>query len=398
MGPAEKFIIGIIVILFALTGVATLFAVVRFGPNGTPLLSIREPYLRKLFTFLLLEVLTIALSIAYISVSRLDEATSAVQEVTSELRASAAEWDDISKSWLNEPSGITNSNLQGYQDKQGPFGLAVDDEEPNIFVLEAVDHQLRVRRTISIMNEDPDDFEAITWDQSEWYFAVTSHRQLEPEGAQSRKLLRFKIDPRKWVDIDYKITAQGRDLSEKLENYLALHQIALDRKIWVTRSPAVDQWHPWAIEIEGLTIRHGQLLIGLKWPLSADHRALILVYDWNKDEFIGYQELNLNSMGISDLAYDGQKDLLIVAANPPEKDRDHNDEDERLYLGESTVHVFHWPSSESSPKRISKVAALARTKSKLEGITLVGNELWLAYDKPNYALMRRPITELDLGS
>ena len=67
------------------------------------------------------------------TVSELKQSTHAMSEAAKDLKSLSLTLEqtlDNTRSWINEPSGITNSNLEGSAEAKGPFAVAVDDEEP----------------------------------------------------------------------------------------------------------------------------------------------------------------------------------------------------------------------------------------------------------------------------
>lgn len=377
--------------LFLATGFLTLLGIVRFGPRRRALVTIEESYLNRLFTSLLLEVVAIGLSVVTIAVNQLRGTVDGIKRTTDELnefRTSLNESLRMTSSWLNEPSGLTTTSLAGSGEAHKPFGLAVDDEKPDLFVVEKVLDNLRVRKVIELSDQKPKDLEAITWDREKFYYATTSFRQLGEEGEPYRKLLRFKVDSKRWVDSDYEIATETRDFSAKLGAFLVANHIPVDWERWSQpQAPPQKDWHPWQLEIEGLAVCNDELVIGLKWPLTPQKEAILLTYNWAQDEFREFHPLDLNGKGISDLAYDPEHNLLFVAANPPEKEREKVREDESRYLGESSIQVFDWADSARQPKFRSKLQGFNRPRAKLEGIAIIGDDLWLAYDGPNNALV-----------
>ena len=383
MTTALWILLSAFMILFFATGICTLLAIMKFGPNQKTIIVINQRYLNRLFTSLLLEVVTIGIAVGAITVKELRQSTQDISKAVKELRQST---QDISKaakdlkaftvtleeflvntrSWINEPSGLTSSNLIGSAEAKGPFALAVDDEEPEIYVVEKVSNYLRVRRALPLSDEIPEDLEAITFDGQRYYYATTSFRQLGTDGQNSRKLLKFEIDNRRWVDIDYSIKTEVRDISNKLGTFLKNHDIQINVKDWSKKQSPTEDWHPWALEIEGISVRNSDLLIGLKWPLNSSKNAIIVSYNWDTDEFKNIYEVDLSGKGITDLFFDPGKSHLLVAANPPAKEKDNNTADERNLLGESAIYAFNWRDFSKDPIFLNKVPSVARTKAKLE--------------------------------
>ena len=378
---------------FVVTGILTLLAIARFGPDERPLVTMDPKYLGRLFTSLLLEVVVLVITIGGLAVNGLRESSKNMDKSSSQLNKALANLEASilreTNEIINEPSGLTSF------EKGGLYGLVVDDEEPLLFVVAPSDNDLRFRRTLRLEGMDPEDLEAVTWDRQSWFYATTSFRQLGDEGKATRQLLRFEI-PEDWMSIEYVAQPQARDISEDLRTFLSSNGIAVDRGLWEKRAPQSDRWHPWALEIEGLAIRNDELLIGLKWPLSEDGKAVLVAYSWEDREFTDVQRLSLDGKGISDLAYRPLGEILLVAANPPAKERRGNEHDEKEHLGKSSLYVYSWPTAERLPRLLHTVHAIARIRAKLEGVSIVGDEVWLTYDGPNHDLARQPISILEL--
>jgi hypothetical protein len=206
-----------------------------------------------------------------------------------------------------------------------------------------------------------------------------------------RKLLRFHLDPNAWTNAD-RIHADVRDVATNLYQFLAHADVLVDTNKWAIHERGNS--HPFALEIEGLAYRDGNLLMGLKWPLAKGD-ALILVYSWEQATFKAIERVPLRERGISELAYDARNGRLFVVANPPERERTDHPEDAMNCFGESIVYVFQWPLGVKIPAFSHKIGKFARPLAKLEGLALLGKEVWLSFDGPKPGLARHPLIELD---
>jgi hypothetical protein len=165
MTTALWILLSAFMILFFATGICTLLAIMKFGPNQKTIIVINQRYLNRLFTSLLLEVVTIGIAVGAITVKELRQSTQDISKAAKDLKAFTVTQEEFlvnTRSWINEPSGLTSSNLTGSAEAKGPFALAVDDEEPEIYVVEKVSNYLRVRRALPLSDESPEDLEAIT--------------------------------------------------------------------------------------------------------------------------------------------------------------------------------------------------------------------------------------------
>jgi len=389
-------IMWILVGLFTLTGVVTLLSITRIG-KSTQLITVDEKYRNTLFRTLLLEIVALVLTLGWFGVDIVKDSSRKEKEI-SQWKVSVEEWVSASQSWIKEPSGLCKSDLRGSDIRRAPFALAVDDDEPDIFVIGSIMEELGVVKTLSFDKYEPNDLEAICWDETKWYYAATSHRCIAGGYDLTRMLLRFIIDPRRWRDPEYELVPESRDISEVLYDYLKDScGVLVDRELWSGKSIPKPQWHPYALEIEGLTFRNGNLLIGLKWPLSDKDNAILVAYNWETNAITDHSMLDLNGKGISALSYDSEKNTLIVIANPPEKERTNDKQDYKMYLGESVGYVFNWPVNLDEPSFSHKMAGVAYPNSKLEGIAQVAeDELWLAYDGPEHLLAKTSASNIHL--
>ena len=377
-------------ILFMATGILTLLALVRFGPKKIQVVTIDPKYLERLFVSLILEVVILGITIGGWAVANLQKSIISIDQSSAEITQAIASIDDIATSHIiNEPSGLVAF------EKNGIHGLVVDDQESNLFVLAPTKNGLRFKRTISFRGVELEDLESITWDRRKWFYAATSFRQLGDEGKRSRNLLRFELRE-DWTETSYEITPETRDISDKLAVFLSAKGVNINKKLWMQKAAPNKEWHPWMLEIEGLAVCNGQLLLGLKWPLTSKGDAIVVSYSWADNEFKNLYPLALDNKGISDLAYLPQQRTLLVAANPPAKERKENKTDEQQHLGKSSIYIFSWAGDAQQPTLRHPVHSIARRGAKLEGVTLIGEEIWLAYDGPNHRFDRKPASILNI--
>ncbi len=301
---------------------------------------------------------------------------------------------DLEPPGLQEPSGLTRTNLS--TDEQ-PMLLAVDDEQYGVFVLEATDEGIQVHGPIRFsfegsLGKDPNDLEAVCFNDLN-YFATTSHRRLGDAFQPQRRLLRFALG-QQWQANDYSINLQPediRDISPGLGRLLESSGVSVSQEQW-TRNDITHRY-PYAVEIEGLACFGERLLFGLRWPLH-DGKALLAQYDWARDEFVGdLVSLDLKSKGISALTYEPSREILLVAANPPEHVYDDDKPDTvYAYLGNSELYLLKWnPTAQAGPTVVQGFREYARPEATLEGISLVGDELWLSYEGRAPAIKRIPL-------
>jgi hypothetical protein len=300
---------------------------------------------------------------------------------------------------LNEPSDLSCSSLEA-DFVSGAFGVAVDDEEPTLFVLEQVQDSLRIRALLTF-REPVRDLEAVTWCGGDTYIASTSFRQLGANEANMRKLIKFDLPLRAWERAGSEINGTSQDVSQELGRFLHENGVVVDTQAWgaFANAPSGSDkpWHPYALEIEGLACDGGEILLGLKWPLDPNANALIVGYDWDSQQCTRLVRLDLAGQGISSLAPDAAHNQILVVSNPPAKERDGNAWDERNTLGLSRINVFDWPLPKADQPLVPKKSVRAsRGGAKLEGLTIAAGSAWLAFDGPTHGLFVKGTKALGL--
>jgi len=392
MSHIPLIILCVFLVIFIVISVMYFGATIQFGKPPKPKWKIPETDRKWCRRILIGDVAAVAVAVAWLAVDSMRRPAVMVNDVIAPATNATVVLEN-NLVQLGEPSGLTFSGLTDRANPGTKFALAVDDEQEKIlFALWNTSNEWR-SRPLSLSGKigKVKDLEAIAYDGAGVYYAITSHRQIEPSKGFVRKLIRFQVDPTKWTNPEYRIDAEVRDLAPDLGAYLQASELPIDTATWLvetTNSP-----HPYALEIEGLACRDTNLLIGLKWPLDNESKAILLSYSWDTHAFNGLHRLNLNGRGISDLAYDERSGHLFVVSNPTEKERKEDRDDELRLCGESIVHVFSWEKG-NAPKLRRKIGSFARNLAKLEGLTIVGEEVWLAYDGPDSGFLRRPVTEL----
>ncbi|CAA0105619.1 Uncharacterised protein [Halioglobus japonicus] len=421
--------------LFAVTGILTIctfLSIVRFGDSQRRVLTIvdkrHENTLVKLFV---VEIGLLFAAAAWVVVHNFERSFGVINETInqiSELQLNRDEWRVLSYAMVNEPSGITPINLPGYEDARSPFGLVVDDEESRFFLIQWVGEPGYglVLRAIDFVEIDDsgeypveqllrvDDLEGIAVDDKNVY-AVTSHRELGKEGKRVRHLLRFSIDRSRLDEPDYRVEVETRDLTKikdvDLGSTMASAGLEVNDRIWKDDfgrnglrkdgepNDPYWEWQQYAVEIEGITVRNDKIIIGLKYPLKAETgEAILLAYDWDKNQFEGFYKVNLGTLGISGLFFDEDSERLIVAASPTAKVRtgyEVQKSDEIRLLGNSKLFLFDWPlASDDDPANRILGNSAARARSKIEGVALSGADIWLAHDGPEPAIVKEPIVKI----
>jgi hypothetical protein len=395
----------LLIVLFTIVNIFNIKPFVRWC-------TVKPVYEEKLFSALIAEIIILCLTVAGVAFDDRKSISKVRDEAVRTLELSLDAWEAASRSWLNEPSGLSHSGLQS-QDSDEPILIGVDDEESAVFVLETRAGRFPLVRSLLVL-ETPDgesvadDLEAITYDGSQYYYAISSHRLLgeKKKAKRSRRLLQFEIPSKKWHDGYHKIVvnfASTWDLTslpagrQNLEEFLNEQGITV--KDWKLAS---DSWPKYGLEIEGLAYYGGKLFIGLKWPLDSE-KGLLVTYRVKDQIFEDVCRLDLRESddqephGISALAVYGER--LIVASNPPQKVDKESSPASAQYYGQSRLWAFSISEmSQDEPMCLNGLRgayiALGPNDrdAKLEGIAVSGSSLYLAFegDKPYFHRIELP--------
>lgn len=266
----------------------------------------------KLFWCLIVEIIVLCLNGAGASLHSINK--DRVSDVKEELKLSLGAWETASRIWMSEPSGLS---LSGLHDSSNPCKLlvAVDDEESAVFIIDTQHDGFPLVRAELPLSDGKgplvEDLEAITYDGTQSYYALASHRLLgdEDKAKRSRKLVKFEIDQDKYLDSKYKLRTESIDLTTDpdpvLGKFLAGHGV--DPNNWDTEG---NDPHKYGLELEGMAYHGSHLYIGLKWPLDSNNNALLISYAHLTKRFDGIWRLDLEDKkgtrhGISALAIRG---------------------------------------------------------------------------------------------
>jgi hypothetical protein len=296
-------------------------------------------------------------------------------------------WAKASSLWLDEPSDLTATALTD-TDGEALF-LAVQDDEPALSVVKVLQplvagetQPIGVLGTLWFENVVPNDLEGISYDPTDGYFvAVTSHR--EPTGTAQeernrRQLLRFKIDPQRWRDVDYRIPVTDHwDLVDAgLLDLFTRHDI--------TPNPDPAQRVGFPLEIEAVAYRAGTAQIAFKWPVP-DNKALIATFDFTQKGFTNLRKVDLGGFGISALTFDAAGDL-VAAANPPGRPSLLGCTDP--FYGKSILYRID-PQSDRVKSR--HVEGVGDKCAKAEGVALLNDLLFVSYEGERSSFRALPL-------
>lgn len=392
-----SFIVWTVAAAFAVITVLTIVNIFNIRPVVS-WFTVSPRFENRLFSALIVEIIVMCLAVAGSVFDDRRDLVSEKQKAETGLELSLEAWESASRSWMNEPSGLSQSGLND-SDSVGPVLVGVDDEESAVFVLHTQPgHFPLVRALLVLVGKDgkaaAEDLEAITYDGSRYYYALASHRQLgdNKKARNSRKLLKFKIPSDSWQDgYEDIVIESSTDLTSLPNDQIGLEQFLSDNGVVVTG------WHKkgelpqqYGLEIEGIVYYGGQLYFGLRWPLDSD-KALLLSYSIGDQKFNWIRRLDLKAHGISALAVSGED--LIVTSNPPQKVDIEKDPASAQYYGKSRLWRFSiarlaFEGVEGLPAlEGERLSLVPKPDAKLEGIAAVGSELFLTFDgeKPYFA-------------
>lgn len=379
-----------VAIAFAAITVLTLVNIFNIKPFVS-WFPVNSRFENKLFSVLVVEIIVMCLALAGTALNDRDEIVEDKQKAEAALELSLIAWESASRSWMNEPSGLSDSGLKD-PSSDGPVLVGVDDEESAVFVLRTGQgHFPLVRALLTLKGKDgkkaAEDLESITWDKERYYYALASHRQLGDSKAarNSRKLLKFEIASDSWQDGYEDIAVESSvDLTSLPSGERGLEEFLADNGIVVAGwDKKGEPPHPYGLEIEGMAHHHGELFFGLKWPLDSD-KALLLSYNISDQKFSGIHRLDLDGHGITALA--NSQGHLFVASNPSGKVNIENDPASAQFYGNSRL----WRFSMDDLKQRERMGSISlkgtelnlesKLDAKLEGIASILPVLFLAFD------------------
>jgi hypothetical protein len=295
-----------------------------------------------------------------------------------DIEALQRRWRGASSEIFDEPSDVTPTELS--TPTAEPLVAAVDDEEEEIFLLQPLGpRHFAVYRAVT-HKEPVDDLEAVCLDsRTQYYYAVASHREVDDDLVS--RVLRFRVSPDDVSSNEgFAIPAlelRAYDLRAGLRTALGAGEAPLadvsgeGEKTLINSKPWGEKRgrdQPYALEIEGAVCIAGKLVIGLRWPLDPQDRAILLEYDLAPDApQLDKQPPKPVLLELGGLAKGRGKDELLVASNPPQHDA----------FGTSRVDVF---DTSTRPYKRVKAHDAGRPHHRLEGLAIVDREVWLVYE------------------
>lgn len=298
---------------------------------------------------------------------------------------------------LREPSGLVATSLRDAEGR--PLVLAIDDELPRLHLLTAVEGEVRVERTIDLTTP-VDDLEALAFDAARGLvYAVASHRRHD-EPAEA-VIVRRALDadaPEEALHLSPAAIAAALEKVGVAVQRGKRGRLKLDGRAWWRKDE--DERHAYAFEIEAAACAGDDLLLGVKVPLAPDGAALVLAVALDALPAPGAPDLgvtlpegalralraDLGGHGATAMCVDPATGELWIASNPADKPGRGGATAADAY-GRSRLTRFRRASDALEP--VGTPHDLGRAGAKLEGLAVVGAEVWLAYDGEDAAIVRR---------
>ena len=302
--------------------------------------------------------------------------------------------------FFTELSGLTATNI--YRSSPRPLVAAVHDEMKALLVLRPrSEAEIAVWAALSL-GDSLNDLEALCFD-GHYYYTIASLRDPGDEAEMTIARFKLKVDEEtgnhrflESADLTMKPERIGEALNnagvafgKTMENSTPVYTINGQR--WGPRNRK--KTTTFALQVEGAVCRENRLLLGLRSPQGPSGEAILLEFTLYTSSATLQEQVpkvhmldvlrrspnHSTLLGISALAYDDEKELLFVALNPPEKDEgDENKVYPRDIYGFTTVAWYR----ENSGGTFEVVGhrQYSNPHAKLEGLTVVRDELWLAFE------------------
>ena len=289
---------------------------------------------------------------------------------------------------LREPSGLAATPLRSAAG--APLVLAVDDEVPRVWLLIGRGPAGVEKHSSFPLKTPVEDLEAVAFDDRPGVgrlYAVTSHRrQDEPaEMVIVRRALASEAREEVLRLPPARLAQALRDAGVAVEASQG-ERLFLDGRPWWKKRG--EKKHPYALEIEAAACVDGELLLGIKHPLGPGGRALLLGVQVDAPfatAALRVLAVDLGGYGATAMAFDRDADELLIVSNPAVKPGVGGATAADAY-GRSMLRRFRRTADGLQP--VGTPRMLGRADAKLEGLAIVDDELWLAYDGDRPALVR----------
>jgi hypothetical protein len=310
---------------------------------------------------------------------------------------------------LREPSGLAATPLR---DGAGaPLVLAVDDELAELWFLAPAAEGGAQKHHALALTTPVEDLEALAFDARPGegrLYAVTSHRRHdEPD---ETVIVRRALGPdarEEALRIPPAAIAAALARASVTVEVTKKDRIRIDGRPWWKKEE--DERHPYALEIEAAACWGDELLLGVKHPLAPDGAALVLAVALDAlaappdsrlelpaplleldQHALRVLRLDLGGHGATAMCADPATGDLLVASNPAIKPGKPGagDATSADAYGRSLVHRLRREGDALAPA--AAPLPLGRADAKLEGLAVVDDEVWLAYDGDAPAIVRVP--------
>jgi len=232
-----------------------------------------------------------------------------------------------------------------------------------------------------------DDLEGLATDGNGTCYAVTSHRQLEAVKDRRRQrrsqttecaLVAFRLSS---AEGRVRVVAPRMVCADLLQKIRALHLFPSVN--W--QNDKTFRWRRWAkswqIDLEGLAVCDGRLLLGFKNPVE-EGRAAILALDVHTGRLTVLARPDFQKQGILSLCYDAERDRLLILTNDPLKGHRGNS---CLWIATRSRPGSPWQFPQE-PNMVLEDGG--NTGRKASGLTVMGERMLVCFDDPQRPVLR----------
>jgi hypothetical protein len=243
----------------------------------------------------------------------------------------------------------------------GDFMLLVSDETAHVEILKKDGEGYQPLRTVSLGAGELD-LEALARD-GDMIYAAGSHSRIRPKIKKSddyatirRKLTEINLDPTRDLIARFRLNSAGE--AGPVETISLRTAIAASPEL----KPFADlPGKENGVDIEGLAVREGKLYVGFRSPVLRANYLPIMVTQFDHPEQAEIRFVNLDGLGIRDLA--ATQDGFLILAGPAGE-------------GSGAYQVFAWDGYDcltgATPQgRCQRLGEFPAMKGKPEGLTVL---------------------------
>ena len=232
-----------------------------------------------------------------------------------------------------------------------------------------------------------DDLEGLAFDGRQTYYAVTSHRQLDSEADARRQR---KSNATECAIVSFQLV-RGDD-GIRIGNARTVCSDLLERIRKLGVFPLVNWHHPksfrwqhgrksWQIDVEGLAVCDGQILLGFKNPVEEGRAAILRIHPATLQLSLVARP-DFGGAGILSLDYDRNGDRLIVLTNHSLKGRYA---ESQMWIATRAARGGHWKFPHQPQLTLEDGTQTGR---KASGSALHGGRLVVCFDHPLQPVIR----------